>query len=110
MQEETPHARAALLAAADEGVRRHARGGRAPQFLKRDFKPRNTRKTRKKAGDHMAEAGATSGRNIGHFIPLHHGRQCDKPVRAGRELDAPARLNICKLLVFIPVGAGIIPV
>jgi len=35
MQEETPHARAALLAAADEGVRRHARGGRAPQFLKR---------------------------------------------------------------------------
>ena len=27
--------RAALLAAADEGVHRHARGGRAPQFLKR---------------------------------------------------------------------------
>jgi len=35
MQKETPHARASLLAAADEGVRRHARGGRAPQFLKR---------------------------------------------------------------------------
>ena len=34
MQKETPHARASLLAAADEGVRRHARGGRAPQFLK----------------------------------------------------------------------------
>ena len=28
------HARASLLAAADEGVRRSARGGRAPQFLK----------------------------------------------------------------------------
>jgi len=38
MQEETPHARASLLAAADEGVRRHARGGRAPQFLKRIIK------------------------------------------------------------------------
>ena len=35
MQDETPQTRASLLAATDEGVRRHARGGRAPQFLKR---------------------------------------------------------------------------
>ena len=35
MKKETCPPRASLLAAADEGVRRHARGGRAPQFLKR---------------------------------------------------------------------------
>ena len=35
MKKETPHARASLLAAAHEGVRRNARGGRGPQFLKR---------------------------------------------------------------------------
>jgi hypothetical protein len=37
MEEETRvPARAGALAAADEGVRRCARGGRAPQFLKRN--------------------------------------------------------------------------
>jgi hypothetical protein len=35
MKKETPHARASLLAAVDEGVHRNARGGRGPQFLKR---------------------------------------------------------------------------
>ena len=39
IQEETVQARAALLAAADEGVHRHARGGRAPQLLKRSPEP-----------------------------------------------------------------------
>jgi hypothetical protein len=35
MKKETCPPRASLLAAADEGVRRNARGGRGPQFLKR---------------------------------------------------------------------------
>ena len=35
IQEETPQARASLLAAEDEGVHRRDRGGRAPQFLRR---------------------------------------------------------------------------
>jgi hypothetical protein len=34
MKEEAPHTRALLLAAADEGDHRNARGGRGPQFLK----------------------------------------------------------------------------